>query len=139
MLVFQKNCGKEYECIIFGLEVGLGLKASIVCIQEPFLGNQSLVYAEFYLYWPSKTDNQKDMQVLIAVKKYILNKVIIENRTYLISHPYCIVLDIKELNPVSGKFLRKTKIVNLYDNKVGNGCVWQGSSSTIQWAIQYIP
>ena len=43
------------------------------------------------------------MQVLIAVKKDILNKVIIENRTDLISHPYCIVLDILERNPVSGK------------------------------------
>ncbi len=31
-------------------------------------------------------DNQKDMQVLIAVKKDILNMVIIENRTDLVCH-----------------------------------------------------
>ena len=44
------------------------------------------------------------MRVLIAVKKDILNKVIIENWTDLVSHPYCIVLDIRELHPVSGKY-----------------------------------
>ena len=54
------------------------------------------------------------------------------------SHLYCINLDIKELNQVSGKYLRRTKIVNLYDNKIGRGCVWQGSSSTIRRAIQDI-
>ena len=63
------------------------------------------------------------MQVLIAVRKDILNKVIIENRTDLVSHPYCIVLDIKELNSVSGKISRRTRVVNLYDNKIGNGYV----------------
>lgn len=39
MLVIQQNCGKGYECTISALEAGLGLKAAVVCIQEPFLGN----------------------------------------------------------------------------------------------------
>ncbi len=123
MLVVQQNCGKGYECTISALEAGLGLEASVVCIQEPFLGNRSLAHAGFSLYWLSGTDNRKDMRVLIAVRKDILNKVIIENRTDLASHPYCIVLDIKKLNPVSGKYSRRTRVVNLYDNKIGNGCV----------------
>ena len=128
MLVVQQNCGKGYECTISALEAGLGLEASVVCIQEPFLGNRSLAHAGFNIYWPSGTENRRDMRVLIAVRKDILNKVIIENRTDLVSHPYCIVMDIRELNPVSGKFSRKTRDVNLYDNKIGNGCVWQRSS-----------
>ena len=68
---------------------------------------------------------------MIAVKKYILNKVIVENRTNLVSYFYYIVLDIRELNPVSEKYSRKTRIVNLYDNKIGNGYVWQGFNSII--------
>ena len=78
------------------------------------------------------------MQVLIAIRKDILNKVIIENRTDLVSHPYYIALDIKKLNQVSRKYSRKTQIVNLYDNKIGRECVWQEFSFTIQRAIQNI-
>ena len=78
------------------------------------------------------------MQVLITVRKDILNKVIIKNRINLSSHPYCLILDIKELNPVLRKYFRRTKVVNLYDNKIGNRYVWQGSSSTIRQAIQDI-
>ncbi len=44
MLVIQQNCGRGYECTISALEAGIELEASIVCIQEPFLGNQSLTY-----------------------------------------------------------------------------------------------
>ena len=87
------------------------------------MGNQSLVHIRFNLYWPSKTDNHKDIYVLIIIKKDILNKVIIENRTDLISHPYYIILDIREYNPISEKYLKKTRIVNFYDNKIDNGYV----------------
>ena len=59
------------------------------------------------------------MQVLIAVKKDILNRVIINNWTDLISHSYYLYLDIKEFDPKSEKSLGKTRIVNLYDNKIG--------------------
>ena len=36
MLLLQQNCGKGYECTVAALEAGLGLEASIVCIQETF-------------------------------------------------------------------------------------------------------
>lgn len=78
------------------------------------------------------------MRVLVAVRKIILNKVIIENRTDLVSHPYCIVLDIKELNPLSRKYSERTRVINLYDKKIGNRCVWQGSSLKVRQAIQDI-
>ena len=136
MLIVQQNCGKGYECTIAALEAGLGLEAAIVCIQEPFLGNRSISHSGFNLYWPSGTDNRKNMRVLTAVRKDILNSIIIDNRTDLVSHPYCSVLDIKELHPVSRKVLRKTRVVNLYDNKIGRGQVWKGSSPTIRRAIE---
>ncbi len=101
----------------------LGLEALVVCIQKPFLGNRNLAHARFNLYWPSGTNDQKDMRVLIAIKKDILNKVIIENRTDFVSHLYCIVLDIMERNSGSGKYSTRTRVINLYHNKIGNGCV----------------
>ena len=103
-----------------------------------FLGNQSLAHTGFNLYWPSGTDNRKDMRVLIAVRKDILNRVVIENRTDLISHLYCICLDIKELDLQSGKRLRKTRVVNLYDNKIGKRQPWEGFCPTPRRAIQDI-
>ena len=117
--------------------------ASVVCIQELFLGNRNLAHAGFNLYWPSGTDNRKDMRVLMAARKDILSRVVVENRTDLISHPYCMVLDIRELDPQSGKRLRRTRVVNLYDNKVGKGqpwlCQpWEGSCPAIRRAIQDI-
>ena len=59
------------------------------------------------------------MQVLTAVKKEILSKVIIDNQMDLVHHLYCLVLDIKELYHLSEKVLRKTRVINLYDNKAG--------------------
>ena len=79
MIVVQYNYGKGYESTIFAFEAGLGLNAAVVCIQEPFLGNRSISHSGFNLYWPSGTDNRKDMRVLTAVRKDILNKVIINN------------------------------------------------------------
>ncbi len=72
------------------------------------------------------------------MRKDIPNKVIIENRTDLVGHPYCIVLDIKELYSSFGRHSRRTKVVNLYDNKTGEGYQWQGSISTVRQAIQDI-
>lgn len=76
--------------------------------------------------------------MLTAVRKDILNRVIIDNRTDLVSHPYCSVLDIKELHSLTRKVLRRTRVVNLYDNQVGRGQVWEGSSPRLRRAIQDI-
>lgn len=38
---------------------------------------------------------------MVVVKKDKLNKVIIENQTDLISHPYCIIFDIRKRNLTS--------------------------------------
>lgn len=138
MLMVQQNCGKGYECTISVLEADLGLDAAIVGIQEPFIGNRSISNSGYNLYWPSGTDTRKDMRVLTAVRKDILHRIIIDNQTDLVSYPYCSVLDIKELHSFSSKILRKTRIINLYDNKVSRGQVWEGSSPTIQRAIQDI-
>ena len=50
MLIVQQNCSKGYEYTIAALEAGLGFKASVICIQKPFLGNQSIAHLGFNLY-----------------------------------------------------------------------------------------
>ena len=138
MLIVQQNCGKGYECTISALEAGLGLNAAVVCIQEPFLGKHNISHSGFNLYWPSGTENRKDMRVLTAVRKDMLSKVVVENRTDLVSHPYCMVLDIREPHPQAGKAFRRTRVVNLYDNKVGKGQLWEGSSATTRRVVEDI-
>ena len=61
MLVIQQNYKKGYECIVSAFEAGLGLNIEVVCIQELFLGNRDISQSGFNLYWPSGTDNRKDI------------------------------------------------------------------------------
>lgn len=62
----------------------------------------------------------------MTIRKYMLNKTIVINWTNLISHLYYIVLDIMELETILGRYKKKTKVVYIYDNKVGKGQRWQG-------------
>ena len=48
----------------------------------------------------------------------ILNKAFIENYTNLDNYLYCSILDIKKLHIFLENVLKKTKVVNLYNNKV---------------------
>ena len=119
MLVIQQNCGKGYECTLSALETALGLGASIVCIQEPFIGNRSISHSGFNLYWPIAGENRRDIRVLTAVRKEIVNNVVLDNRLDLANHLYSLVLDIKELHPKTRKPISRTRVVNIYDSSVG--------------------
>lgn len=79
MLVVQQNCGKRYKCTISAIKTGLGLDKVVVYIQEPFLEDWNIFHLGFNLYWPSGTDNQKNIRVLTAVRKDIINRVNIDN------------------------------------------------------------
>ena len=80
----------------------------------------------FNLYWPAKIHDRKDNQVFIAVQKDLLNTTIVENRTDLISHPYGMVLDITEDYIYARGQKRTTRIVNIYNNKVGKDRLGKG-------------
>lgn len=116
--------------------MGLGLGVAIVYIQEVFLENQSILHLGFHLYWPAGTENRRDMRVLIAVRKDIVSGVIIKNCINLVSHPYYIVLDFKEPYQEFGKMPRRTKVVNLYNNKLGERYLWQGTNIQVQRTIE---
>lgn len=53
------------------------------------------------------------MQVLTIIRKDIIRIIVIKNQTNLVSHPNCIILDIKELYSQSKKSLYKITIVNI--------------------------
>ncbi len=88
------------------------------------LGQKNLVHLRFNLYWPAETHDRKDNRVLIAVRKDLLNTMVIENRINLISHPYGMVVNITEGDIHGRGQKRKTRIVNVYDSKLGEGQIW---------------
>ena len=75
---------------------------------------------------------------MITIRKDIPNTIMVENRTDLISHLYCICLDIKEIDEQTERRLRKTRVINLYDNKIGQEQLWKESFPTPQLAVQDI-
>lgn len=107
---------KRYKSIIFMLKLGLGLNMGVNYIQKPFFGNNNLFYTRNNLDQLSKRYNQKNNQVLAIVKKNILNKIIIENETYLISYYYCIILNIIYYGLLLSKYKRKIRIINIHNN-----------------------
>ena len=74
MLVIQQIGGKGYEYTISALEAELGLNAEVSCMQEPILGNRSLLNSGFNFYWSFKTNNWKYIQVYDSGSKECINQ-----------------------------------------------------------------
>ena len=62
------------------------------------------------------------MRVKTAVRKDLLNKIVVEHRMGLINQPYFIILEIQDLDQQSKQPGRRTRVLNAYDNRVGEGC-----------------
>lgn len=74
----------------------------------------------------------------MIVRKDIISNVIIENHMDLISHPYFMTLDIMELQLKSDKFIQKTRIDYLYDNKIDRRQLGEGLTNLECGVIQDI-
>ena len=59
----------------------------------------------------------------------------VENKTDLIDHPYYLALDERDIDIRSHKPARRTRVVNVYDNRVGQRCTWQGNTPRIRKAL----
>ena len=136
MLVIQHNCGRGYESTIASLEAALSIGAGIVCLQEPFIGNRSITHSAFNFYWPGGL--RTEARVLTAVKKELVDKIIVENRTDLIDHPYFLALDIRDMDSRLNKPARQTRVVNAYDNQVRQGYTWEGNTPRSRRALEDI-
>ena len=120
MLVVQHNCGQGYKSTVMALETALSVGAGIVMIQEPFIGSRELCHSGFNFYWPQ--GERKEIRVMTAIKKDLGDKISVDHRTDLIHHRYFMLLQICKIDPQSKRPGRKTRIVNVYDNRVGKGC-----------------
>ena len=134
MLIIQHNCGRGYESTVMALETALTIKAGMVMLQEPFIGNRELSHSAFNFYWPQ--GERSEIRVVTAIRKDLTDKLVVENRTDLVNHPYFILLEIWELDQQSKKPGRKTRALNVYDNRVGQGCTWSGGNPCIRRALQ---
>jgi hypothetical protein len=120
MLVVQHNCRKAHAITIAALETGLALKAEIVCLQEPYIGVNSVTHGGYVILWP-ETGPKDKKRVMIAIQKDLLNRLIIEPKTDLINHPYALALDIWDIHHITRKKIRRTRLINIYDNIVNTG------------------
>ena len=55
----------------------------------------------------------------MAIRKDWLDKLVIENRTDLVNHPYFILIEIHKVDQLSKKSERKMRALNIYDYWVG--------------------
>ena len=53
---------------------------------------------------------------MTAVRKNLVDKIVMDHKTNLINHLYFILLEIRKLDPRSKKRGRKIRVVNMYDN-----------------------
>ena len=137
MLVIQYNCRKLYPITIAAFETGLTLKAAFICLQEPYNGIYSFSHPGYEIRWPEKGKNS-EKRVLIAIRKDLLTKIITESRSNLVNHPYFLVIDVWELHPQSKHKMRKTRLINCYDNRIGLNTTYQGDIDSNRRAIEDI-
>lgn len=94
---------------------------------------KSISHSIFNFYWPGR--KRTEARVLMIVKKELMDKIIVENQMDLINHPYFLTLDIQEINSEvrPGKW---TRVVNIYDNQVGQEHTWQNNTPRNQRAFK---
>ena len=59
---------------------------------------------------------------MTAVKRTLVNKIVVDHRTDFINHPYFMLLEIQEIDPRSKRLRKKTCVVNIYNNQIRRGC-----------------
>ena len=61
-----------------------------------------------------------------------------DNMTNLVDHPYFLTLDIRDIDNRTNKLARRTRVINVYDNRVRQGCTWEGSTTRNRRALEDI-
>lgn len=96
MLVVQHNYGQGYQSIVMALKTELSIKAGIIMVRNLLISNQEIYHSRFNFYWPQ--DDRKNIKVMMAIRKNLMDKIVINHRTDLGNHLYFILLEIRELN-----------------------------------------
>jgi hypothetical protein len=77
----------------------------------------SFSHPDYEIKWPEKAEN-KEKRVLIAIRKNLLIKVMMEAYLDLVNHSYVLALDIWDLQPNTQKKARGTRLINCYNNRI---------------------
>lgn len=126
MLGIQHNCAKTHATTIAALETGLKLSAAFICLQEPYVGRtHHISHPGYTLFWP-EAGEQKDKRVAIAIRRDLMSQLVIEARTDLVDHPYALALDIWDIQRGTKEKKRRTRLINMYDNRIGLGTCYKG-------------
>jgi hypothetical protein len=127
MLLMQHNCARSGPVVHTALEAALKAGAGIACLQEPpVLGKHEISHPGFLFYWPEGP--RKDARVVTAIRRDLVRELVVEARTDLANHPYFIVVDVLEQG-------RRTRVVNCYDNWIGAGSTYVGTSQLTRRAL----
>lgn len=86
MRVVQHNCQHNYAVCQATFQVGLDIGAEILCLQEPYLGGTGMVHPAYEFRF-SPVGELRQQRVAVGVKKDLGGRMIVENRSDLISHP----------------------------------------------------
>ena len=119
MLVLQHNCARTGAVVHTALEAALEAGAGLACLQEPPVGKHDISHPGFLLYWPECP--REHARVVTAVRRDIVDRVVINARTDLVNHPYFVALDVVERG-------RSTRVVNCYDSWLGASHTYAGAN-----------
>jgi endonuclease/exonuclease/phosphatase family metal-dependent hydrolase len=72
---------------------------------------------------------------MIAIQRDLLDQLTIEAQMDLINHPYILTIDVWELGRTQER-VRRTRVINCYDNWLGANHHWQGENTQRRWAIK---
>ena len=133
MRLLQHNCRKTYAVTVAALEAGLELGVGLACLQEPYI-DMEFRHGGYQIYWP-EAGSPRDRRVAVAIRRDLVNKMIVEARTDLLDHPYLMAIDVWELNRAREK-ARRTRVINCYDNWLGMGHCWHGESERQRRALE---
>lgn len=75
---------------------------------------------------------------MTAVKKELINKIVVDLKTDLVNHLYFMLLEISEFDPRSNKLGRKRWVINIYNNWVRKGYIWNGKISRNRRALENV-
>jgi hypothetical protein len=138
MLVVQYNYRKAYAITIAALETSFALNATIICLQEPYIEPKNYIsHSEYILYWLEEGD-LKDKRVAIVIRRDLTAKIIIEAQIDLINHLYVLIFDIWNTHYKSRIKMRRTRLVNTYDNRIGLRTCYKGNYDRSKRAIEDI-
>ncbi len=86
MFVVQYNSRQCYQSKMIRIETTSIVKAGIEMIPKPFIGHQDISPSKMNYYW--QQSEKREIRVMTAKKKALVDKIIIDHRTDLINYPF---------------------------------------------------